>query len=290
MSKLAEPPPELNIPTEDWQQTPASVRKILVALYHQVQAQQEHIQQLAVLEAEVAELREQVNRNSGNSSQPPSSDAPSQQTSPSEDKSKKHRRGGQPGHKGHHRLVVPLEQVDQVEVCKPTVCQDCGTPLSGDDPTPYRYQRVEIPPPKADITEYQVHCLTCPNCGSSNRGELPCEAATSQFGVNLSAWIIILIGVYRLSKRQAVSLLETTYSIQMSPGSVINIQKRASQALAEPVAAAYEAVKTQPARYIDDTGWKQGGQTRKSYLWVVVTPLVSVFHIVMSRAGQVAKD
>jgi transposase len=162
--------------------------------------------------------------------------------------------------------------------------------LSGEDPAPYRYQRVEIPPPKADITEYQVHCLTCPNCGSSNRGELPHEVAASQFGVNLSAWIIILIGVYRLSKRQVVSLLETTYGIQMSPGSVVNIQKRASQALAEPVAAAYEAVKTQPTRYIDDTGWKQGDQARKSYLWVVVTPLVSVFHIVMSRAGQVAKD
>jgi transposase len=186
--------------------------------------------------------------------------------------------------------LVPPEQVDQVVVCKPTMCQDCGRPLCGDDPEPYRYQTVEIPPPRAEVTEYQVHRLSCPDCGTVNRGELPVEAAVSQFGVNLSAWIILLLGVYRLSKRQVVSLLETTYGIQMSPGSVVNIQKRASQALAEPVAAAYEAVKTQAARYIDDTGWKQGDQTHKSYLWVVVTPLVSVFHIVMSRAGQVAKD
>lgn len=275
-------PPDMNIPREDWQQTPASVQVAFLSL----QAQ------LAALTHEVAQLREQLNRNSSNSSQPPSSDPPTQKPpqSASQHTPNRRKRGGQPGHKGHHRIVVPPEQVDHFETCKPSHCHDCGHALAGDDPEPYRYQTVEIPPPKVNVTEYQVHRLTCPDCGAHTRGSLPSEAAASQFGVNLSTWIVLLMGVYRLSKRQVVDLLATTYGIHISPGSVVNIQQRASEALAPVVSEAYEAVKTQPARYIDDTGWQQGDIERKSYLWVVVTPLVTVFHIVASRAGQVAKD
>lgn len=285
-------PPDLNIAPEDWQQIPASVRAVLLSLYHLLQAQQIQLEKLAQLEQEVAQLREQLSRNSGNSSQPPSSDAPDQK--PPQAESKPHRqrrkRGGQAGHRGHQRIVFPVEQVDRIETCKPSACQDCGGALVGDDPDPYRYQTVEIPPPKADVTEYQVHRLRCPDCGAQTRGSLPPEAQASQFGVNLSTWIVMLMGVYRLSKRQVVDLLATTYGVRMSPGSVVNIQNRASQALARVVDEAYEAVKTQPARYIDDTGWQQGDEARKSYLWVVVTPLVVVFQIVASRAGQVAQD
>ena len=275
-------PPEFEVSPEDWQQTPASVQVLLLSLQTQ----------LAALTQEVAQLREQLNRNSGNSSQPPSSDRPAQKApqGPASSAKKRRKRGGQPGHKGHQRLVVPPEQVDQVVMCKPNQCRDCGHALLGDDPEPYRYQKVEIPPPKVDVTEYQVHRLTCPDCGAVTRGSLPPEAEASQFGVNLSTWMVLLMGVYRLSKRQVVDLLALTYGIHLSPGSVVNIQKRASAALAPMVDEAYGAVQTQPARYIDDTSWQQGDIERKSYLWVVVTPLVTVFHIVASRAGQVAKD
>jgi len=275
-------PPELNIAPEDWREMPASVQALVLSLHAQ----------LVALTQEVAQLREQVKRNSRNSSQPPSSDPPDQKPPPSKAKppKKRRKRGGQPGHKGHHRIVVPPEQVDRFEMCKPSHCHDCGHELVGDDPDLYRYQTVEIPPPKADVTEYQVHRLTCPDCGAQTRGSLPSEAAASQFGVNVSTWIVLLMGVYRLSKRQVADLLATTYGIHISPGSVVNLQKRASEALAPVVDEAVEAVKTQPARYIDDTGWQQRDIARKSYLWVVVTPLVTVFHIVASRAGQVAKD
>jgi transposase len=62
-AKLLEAMP---VSAEDWAQTPASVQALVIGLLTRLQA----------LEAEVAKLREQVNRNSGNSSQPPSSDGP----------------------------------------------------------------------------------------------------------------------------------------------------------------------------------------------------------------------
>jgi transposase len=273
--------PELPIPAEDWDHTPASVREMVHGLWQQVQQ----------LETEVAELKEQLHRNSRNSSQPPSSDGPAQQPSKAEAQvpDQTRRRGGQPGHSGHRRDLVPVAEVDRIEACKPAQCAGCGSALEGEDPAPYRYQTVELPPVKPYTTEYQVHTLTCPCCGRVNRGELPTEAAVSAFGPNLTGLIAILMGVFRLSKRNVVALLAMCYRIRLSPGSVVRVQTSVSAALAEPVEHAREAVQTHAARYIDETGWRQGDQDRHGWLWVVVTPLVSVFTLVLSRAGRVAR-
>jgi transposase len=275
-------PPELPITAEDWVQTPVSVQMIVIALHQQVLLLG---QQVVSLQAEVAELREQLNRNSRNSSQPPSSDGPAQQPPKQEPvpREKKRRRGGQPGHAGHQRKLLPPEKVDRVETCKPHHCAGCGAELVGEDPAPYRYQTVEIPPPKVIVTEYQVHTVNCSECGALNRGEIPAEAADSPFGPNLMALVAVWMGQFRQSKRQVVAQLKLIYDLDVSAASVVHIQKRVSAALVEPVEAAREAVKDQPARYIDETGWQD------DWLWTVVTSVVSVFLIVKSRASHVAK-
>ena len=49
-------------------------------------------------------------------------------------------------------------------------------------------------------------------------------------------------------------------------------------------------MKQQPACNVDETSWRQGEQTKASWLWVVVTALVTVFHIVPSRSGAIARQ
>jgi len=183
-----------------------------------------------------------------------------------------------------------VEEIDEVVGCKPTHCARCGAELKGEDPAPYRYQQVELPPVKPHVTEYQISRLTCPCCGEVNKGALPPEAAASMFGPNLTALIVILMGVFRLSKRKVTVLLKECFDVDLAPGSVVNLQNAASAALAEPVEEAHAYVEAQPARNIDETGWRQGDQDKKGWLWVVVTPLVTVFEVALSRAGQVAKD
>jgi transposase len=283
MNERSEPPAELSIPAEDWEQAPASMRVVILALWQQVQ-------EIGKLRAKIAELEEQLNRNSRNSSQPPSSDRPDQGEPKSEEQKTRRKRGGQPGHKGHQRQLMAVEEVDEMIECKPTHCKGCGAELEGGDPEPYRYQQVELPPVKPHVTEYQVSSLTCPCCGEVNKGELSPEVAASMFGPNLTALIVILMGVFRLSKRKVMLLLKECFGVDISPGSVVNLQNAASEALAEPVEEAHAYVEAQPARNIDETGWKQGDQDKKAWLWVVVTPLVTVFEIALSRAGQVAKD
>lgn len=65
-------------------------------------------------------LREQINRTSTNSSQPPSQEPPKGfKTSPKRQSGKK--RGGQPGHEGHERPLYPIEQCDSVTDYYPLV-------------------------------------------------------------------------------------------------------------------------------------------------------------------------
>jgi len=119
---------------------------------------------IAVLGAEVAALKEQLQQNSRNSSRPPSTDGPQVKRTPPRAPSGR-KRGAQPGHPRYERTVVPLEQVKEVVPCKPMYCRRCGAALRGSDAQPLRHQELEIPPVTAEVTEYQLHRLVCGQCG-----------------------------------------------------------------------------------------------------------------------------
>jgi hypothetical protein len=158
---------QLGISEEDWTQTPASVRTALMFLLQynqrlenrcatyelQVQKLGAELERLKKLELEVAELRERLGRNSQNSSKSPSSDPPSV-SRPNNRQPSGRQRGGQVGHQGRTRKLLPLEEVKTVIELRPTTCRQCGCLLLGDDPDPVGHQVSEIPPVKAEVTEY----------------------------------------------------------------------------------------------------------------------------------------
>jgi transposase len=83
------------------------------------------------LKLTVAKLEEQLRRNSRNSSQPPSQDKAEQKPVQEEGARPARRRGGQPGHVGRGRALVPVEAVDELVVHRPVACQTCGALLLG---------------------------------------------------------------------------------------------------------------------------------------------------------------
>ena len=263
---------------EEWAQTPAAVRAFVQSLIVRVQT----------LEAEVAALREQLNRNSRNSSQPPSSDGPEVPPKPRRRAKGKRKRGAQPGHKGTTRKLVPIEQVKESLDVKPDECRRCGNTLGGADPVPYRHQVTEIPPVVAEVTEYRLHTLTCSICRAETRAELPAGVPKGAFAPRLQAMVALLGGRYHLSKRNTVDIMIDFFQTDVSLGSVPALEQRTSEAISDPVEQAREYVKTQPVVNMDETGWRQANQ--KAWLWVTATPLVSVFLIRPSRGSKVAKE
>src|SRR3989337_2985440 len=164
-------PPELSIPAEDWERTPLSVQAVLLALW---QENQTFKQQMAKLQVELEKLGERVNKNSRNSSKPPSSDPP-QTRNYSKRELTGQKKGGKKGHPGRGRKLKPAEEVSRVVVSKPTACAACGGLLTGTDPHPERHQVSELPQIEAEIVEYQRHSLTCCACDTQNRAEWPAE-------------------------------------------------------------------------------------------------------------------
>jgi transposase len=99
-----------------------------------------------------------------------------------------------------------------------------------------------------------------------------------------------VMGRFRLSKRQVADLLAECFTIPMAVSTVVNQQQVISAALAAPVAELEPVVKKAPVCNIDETSWRQRDAQRRSWLWTVVTAQVTLFRIVPSRSGQIARE
>lgn len=272
--------PQPPIPAEIWGQIPPAAQAAILVLVQQYE------QRLQALQQQVDGLHHRLNQNSTNSSRPPSSDPPHVKRPPPKPKSGR-KRGGQPGHKRRQRPLVPPEQVKQVIPLKPPACRKCGHGLQGEDPHPRRHQVAEIPPFQPEVTEYRLHRLTCTGCGTRTCASLPEGVPAGAFGPRLQAVLAVLAGGYRLGKRPIRQLAHDLFGLSISTGMVAKLEQSTSAALERPMAELEECVRTQPAN-VDETSWREAG--RRAWLWVVVTPLVTIFHIAATRCGKVARQ
>jgi transposase len=272
-------------PSELWEQTPAAVQDYIRTLEARVIALETAIQRL---DATVQQLTERLQQDSRTSSRPPSSDPPQALSKRPRREPSGRRPGGQPGHEGQTRALIPVEEVDVVIPLKPRHCLSCQHPLCGEEPQPQRHQVTEIPPVKPVITEYQLHRLVCPACGAATRAKLPAGVPTGEFGPRVQAITAMCTGAYHLSKRTTQSLLDDLFGLPLSLGTITTLEQTTAEALVEPVAEARTYVQTQPVAYLDETGWREGQQ--RAWLWSAVTAWVTVFVVRLSRSAKVAQE
>jgi len=260
-----------------WEQIPAPIQAAIGVMVESYE------QRIALLAAEVAALREQLNQTSQNSSRPPSMDGPHVKRKPPKAPSGR-KQGAQPGHPVQQRALVPPEQVSEVIVCKPTHCRRCGRPLAGSDPAPWRQQVRELPPPVPVITEYQLHRLACASCGLTTCGELPAGVPPTCYGPRLASVVALCSGAYRMSKRRVASFCREVLGVEVAVGEICRIEQTVTQAVAPAVADALLYVQTHDTN-VDETPWWEHDQRR--WLWTVVTVQVSVFAVAASRGAAV---
>ena len=227
------------------------------------------------LEARLADLEARLDQNSTNSSKPPSSDGPHIKPAPPKPPSGK-RRGGQPNHPKHDRVILPP---DEVIDHKPTRCRVCHAALAGDDPEPVLDQVIELPTQLRHVTHHRRHTLACPCCDARTPAPAVPAAATG-FGPKVTAVTAYLSGVGRLGKRAVRAVFADVFDIPVSLGVVSKHEAAVSRAL-EPIHAAAHAHTKGLDANVDETGWKQG--RAKAWLWVAVTNLVTVFLIRPNR-------
>lgn len=240
--------------------------------------------QVAERDTRIAELEAEQGKSSSNSSKPPSSDSPEQRAARPKHPGSGRKPGGQPGHEGHQRALLPPEKVNRTRDHFPKRCKGCHAklaPIPHGNPIPH--QTVEVPRIEPDVTEDRLHAVLC-GCGTITRAALPRGVPPGMCGPNLMAIITLLVGVYHMSRREAVSCVGDVLGIPISLGALSKVEGRVANMLAPAHTEAAVLVKRARAKYADATGWlrKATGRT----LWVIGSRLATVFHIVADGTRQ----
>src|ERR1017187_8835604 len=242
------------------------LRQELADKDQQIRRQAEEItkqqQQIADAEKQTADLERQLalrKQTSTTSSKPPSSDGLAGESRQRGRRKKSRRKaGGQPGHRGAHRPLVPAERVDEMRPLLPEQCQHCGQALPAEieqvqtTGTVQRHPVTELPPIQARIIEYQCYRVVCPQCGESTRATVP-EEALGHFGPQLAALIAYLTVVCRMPRRVVEALLGQVLGIEISLGSTQKCWEEASQAVAAPCQELERQLKDEPVLNVDET-------------------------------------
>ncbi len=189
-------------------------------------------QLIAQLNQTIQELKEQLNKNSQNSSRPPSSDgfkkpAPKSLRRPSGKKA-----GGQRGHQGTHLAVItaPNEIVKHM----PSSCEGCphyqlckGTACIAEK------RHVIDAAVTVNVTKHQA--LELPICmlhGDTRRGSFPSNVkAAVQYGKNLQALAVALNTVGTVSVKRTHEILSEVFNIPIAARTISNMVKRCADSL-----------------------------------------------------------
>jgi transposase len=253
------------------------------------------VEVLLQLSARLEELERRVallTKDSSNSSKPPSSDGPASKPRMRKRKKSRHRKpGGQPGHKGTNRDLIPPEKVDLIQEIFPGSCEMCHKPFHpGVDGsrvlgTYLRCQVIEILDIKPDVSEYQLRCVECA-CGAVTWANVPPQAR-SGFGPRLTALLAYLTAIHRVTRRGCQEFARTLLGVDISLGSVCKLHEEVSEALESCCEEIKQALPKQEILNVDETGWKSMG--KGIWLWVFVAPAMTFFTLAASRGAKVLK-
>lgn len=235
--------------------------------------------QIEALSKQVETLTRERNKNSSNSNKPPSSDnLGDRRKIRRRKKSTGKKRGGQPGHKGSARKLLPADKVDDVREHYPDYCEICEqVPPRRSHGKPYIQQVVDLRENSGGryVLEHRCHAVHC-TCGAIVPAPIG-KAPSSAFGPRLASVVCALTGNFQLSRRQVVVALAEIFDITMSLGSVSNIEGRMATALAVPSDEAMQSAESATIKHADETSWLRDFE--RCSAWVFATKWVSVFRI-----------
>ena len=256
---------------------------VLFELFTAMQAQ------IDALQAEVKALRDRLDTDSHNSSQPPSSDGLAKK--PVSLRSQTGRKpGAQKGHPG--RTLSFSEHPDQVVVHTPVCCARCGQTLdavAGREVA--RRQVVDLPPLSLITTEHRVQQKVCPDCGYKTVAPFPVEAPTQvQYGPRLKALGVYLLSFQLLPYQRIAGLFTDLFDASFSVGTLFASQQTASRRLEEVLGSIRQALRRAPVAHFDETGAYLGGKLH--WLHAASTPTWTYYdwHRRRGKAGMDKAD
>lgn len=235
----------------------------------------------------VKQLEARANKDSSNSSKPPSSDGlqkPVRKTQSLRGKSGKPS-GGQQGHRGSTLLMG--EDPDQIVVLQPLRCQRCQQDLREAPPSRQdRFQVVDLPQLRLQVTEYQAQVKVCPCCQAETRADLPAGMvpASVQYGAQIKALAVYLTTVQLLPVARVSQLLSDLFGTSFAQASVLAACQASARAVAPVVAHIQTALQKSRILHADETGFRVSG--KRWWLHVACTQWLTVYFAHPKRGNE----
>jgi transposase len=263
---------------------------LVLTMREQLALQQKQIE---TLQAQVATLQ----KNSTNSSKPPSSDLPgsgSSQATPNHHRNSRQSSdrpsGGQLGHVGSTRELV--SSPDTVIVCAPETCEGRGFRLPDGVTTTVvaRSQVVDIPPIIPTVTEYRAIARTCA-CGHITKGHLPAAAATRgtvQIGINASSLLVYMNSAHHLPYERLQQVAVDLFNLSLSQGTIANKLEVAGYAATPLTQTILGYLQASSFVGSDETGVRVAG--KRIWQWVWQNTQASYYAISKHRDYRTVKD
>lgn len=263
MSDVLDPAPVpegCDIPAEDWQRTPLSMRVFVRTLLKRLEA-----------------LETRLRQDSSNSSRPPSTDAPTKKAQRRMPAAERRKPGGKPGHPGHPQVL--LEPTASVSLF-PEACA-CGHRGFLEGTCYHTHQVVELPVIRPEVTHWLLHQGRCLACGTLCKASLPVEHA-SGYGPRLTAYVGEMAGMVGTSRSAVQALCASVFGIPLSTGAIQKLVDRVSAAILPHYNTIGQVARTAPVNYIDETSWLTHGD--RHWLWVMANPVVAYFQLHLKRS------
>lgn len=247
-------------------------------------AQQKEIESLKV---EIVSLKEKLNKNSSNSSKPPSSDGFHKSEPKSLRKPSGKSKGAQMGHKGKG---FSLLQVPNIVISHtPTPCVGCKfegkCPSLGICETRYEVDISVL----TNVTAHESLGFACRlTNGEKLSGVFPQNiTSTMQYGDNIKALAITLNTAGMVSINRTHAILSAVFGVPISTGTIFSMVNDCATKLVSVVEKIRDAISTEPVVNFDETGTR----VDKQCMWVhnASTSLYTFLTIEENR-GQIGMD
>ena len=213
----------------------------------------------------IKELKEQLNKNSNNSSKPPSSDGlkkpPVNKNRSLRQKSGK-KQGAQNGHDGVNLSVIA--EPDHVEHHMHSDCNSCPYHDRCLEKACIRETRHEIDAEvSVNITAHELVVVgSCPLHGGERAGNFPSNIkATVQYGKNLQAMVVAFNTVGAVSINRTHEILGSVFNIPLSTGTIKNMVARCADSLTPTYEKIRRIMVNLGLMHCDETGTRIDGKT-----------------------------
>ncbi len=243
----------------------------------------------AALKQEVADLRRRLDKDSSNSSKPPSSDGPAKKPRVAGSLRGVSGRtsGGQTGHRSD--TLRPVAKPDKIERHEATRCGHCQAGLTAAMATRVETRQVfEMPEPRLEVTEHRASIYTCACCRGVTRAAFPADVtAHVQYGPRTRAAAIYLNAQHLIPEDRVGEIMHDLFgAASLCPASIAAWSAHKAEDLAPVVAQIAAWIAGAAVRHLDETGFRIGGRTR--WLHTVSTVALTQYRVSEKRGAMPA--